>query len=39
MKQDASVYMKKVLEMNPDNAKVWFEAAVLAEEMCEYDVA
>jgi Tfp pilus assembly protein PilF len=31
--------MKRVLEKNPDNSKVWYEAACLAEEMCEYDNA
>jgi Tfp pilus assembly protein PilF len=31
--------MKKVLEMNPQHPKVWFEAACLAEEMCDYDLA
>jgi hypothetical protein len=31
--------MKKVLEINPQNSRVWYEAAVLAEEMCEYDCA
>jgi hypothetical protein len=31
--------MKRVLDMNPPNSKVWYEAACLAEEMCEYDVA
>lgn len=31
--------MKKVLEYEPQHAKVWFEAACLAEEMCEYDSA
>ena len=31
--------MKKVLELDPQNSKVWYEAACLADEMCEYDVA
>jgi tetratricopeptide (TPR) repeat protein len=31
--------MKRVLEKNPQNAKVWYEAASLAEELCEFDVA
>jgi len=31
--------MKRVLDMEPPNAKVWYEAACLAEEMCEYDYA
>lgn len=31
--------MKRVLDMDPPNAKVWYEAACLAEEMCEYDYA
>lgn len=25
--------------MNPYNSKVWYEAAILAEEMLEYDIA
>jgi hypothetical protein len=29
--------MKRVLEKQPDHAKVWYEAACLAEEMGEYD--
>jgi tetratricopeptide (TPR) repeat protein len=31
--------MKKVLELDPPNSKVWFEAGCLADEMCEYDAA
>jgi tetratricopeptide (TPR) repeat protein len=39
MKQDAVVIMKKVIELDPPNSKVWFEAACLADEMCDYDLA
>ena len=39
MRQDAAVIMKRVLELNPQNSKVWYEAACLADEMCEYDMA
>ena len=39
LKQDAQVLMKRVLEKDPLNSKVWYEAACLAEEMCEYDIA
>ena len=39
MRQDAAVIMKKVLELDPPNSKVWYEAACLADEMCEYDVS
>ena len=31
--------MNKVLALNPNNSKVWYEAAILAEERCEYDTA
>ena len=31
--------MKKTLTLNPQNSKVWFEAACLSEEMSEYDQA
>lgn len=39
MRQDAAVIMKRVLDLDPPNSKVWYEAACLADEMCEYDVA
>jgi len=39
LKHDASNYMKRVLEKQPAHAKVWYEAACLAEEMGEYDEA
>jgi tetratricopeptide (TPR) repeat protein len=31
--------MKRALEQKPENAKVWFEAGCLAEELCHYDQA
>ena len=31
--------MKRVIERNPPNSKVWYEAACIAEEMCDYDLA
>lgn len=39
LKQDAYGIMKRVLEKDPPHAKVWYEAACLAEDLCEYDVA
>ena len=33
MKHDAFVIMRSVLERDPPNAKVWFEASLIAEDM------